>query len=74
MFLEYASKTWCDDFGPDLAEADDRPVLVSAGGAGWPLGGWLLVGGLGVAGAATATMAGQGLVRRSHRRSQPPAG
>lgn len=35
VFLEYASKTWCDDFGPDLAEADDRSVLISAGGAGW---------------------------------------
>jgi uncharacterized protein (TIGR03083 family) len=35
VFLEYQSKTWCDDFGPDLAQADDRPVLISAGGEGW---------------------------------------
>jgi uncharacterized protein (TIGR03083 family) len=35
VFLEYQSRTWCDDFGPDLAEARDRPVLISAGGAGW---------------------------------------
>lgn len=35
VFLAYQSKTWCEDFGADLAEADDRPVLVSAGGAGW---------------------------------------
>jgi uncharacterized protein (TIGR03083 family) len=35
VFLEYASKTWADDFGADLAGADDRPVLISAGGAGW---------------------------------------
>jgi uncharacterized protein (TIGR03083 family) len=35
VFLGYQSKTWCDDFGPDLAQADDRPVLISAGGEGW---------------------------------------
>jgi hypothetical protein len=35
VFLEYQSRTWCDDFGPDLAEAGGRPVLISAGGAGW---------------------------------------
>ena len=35
VFLEYASKLWCDDFGADLAGADGRPVLVAAGDAGW---------------------------------------
>jgi uncharacterized protein (TIGR03083 family) len=35
VFLEYATRQWCDDFGEDLAGADGRPVLVSAGGSGW---------------------------------------
>jgi len=35
VFLEYASRLWCEDFGDDLATADGRPVLVSTGGAGW---------------------------------------
>jgi uncharacterized protein (TIGR03083 family) len=35
VFLGYQSQTWCDDFGPDLAQADNRPVLISAGGEGW---------------------------------------
>ena len=32
VFLAYASALWCEDFGDDLAEADERPVLVSTGG------------------------------------------
>jgi uncharacterized protein (TIGR03083 family) len=35
VFLAYATGQWCEDFGPDLAGADDRPVLVTTGGSGW---------------------------------------
>jgi hypothetical protein len=35
VFLAYATRQWCEDFGDDLARADGRPVLVSTGGSGW---------------------------------------
>jgi hypothetical protein len=35
VFLAYATRRWCEDFGDDLAGADGRPVLVSTGGSGW---------------------------------------